>query len=387
MIQAPGHIRSAERARLGEVDRYLVPLEEQRALDYFLASLFAAHGSRERLMWQALSSPFRPLARHLLFSRTWSVDHGVLRPEGQEERAEVMEPWRDAARLLPELREAPDVLDAAGVRPLLLGRTIVMRDYEAPARGRVILFPFGDEGLEPAAAVKLRNPSAPGTPLASEVEALRRVRARSELADSVPDILSFRQTERAEILVLSILPGRSAYVTMQTSLRPWRLLADHFRVAAEWLATFHNSFDDGEASQESSVHGDYWPRNLLLRPLPGGDMGAAVVDWENFRSGLPLEDVFQFPLSYGLNYPWNRYHRLPTLEAFRRTFIESTHVAEHVARYFERYCTLTGLDPAELRPALLAHLRARAESDPDEGGVWLACAAVLESAVGEAFGR
>jgi hypothetical protein len=62
----------------------------------------------------------------------------------------------------------------------------------------------------------------------------------------------------------------------------------------------------------SAVHGDFWMGNLLrVRP---GEV-SAVVDWERSRpAGVPLDDVFKFPTSYGMYLdraePWRR-GRLP----------------------------------------------------------------------------
>ncbi|HUH12247.1 MAG TPA: hypothetical protein VMK65_04025 [Longimicrobiales bacterium] len=370
--------------RLGAVDRYLVPVSERRVLDYFVERLFVAHGVRERLLRAVLVSPLGPAARGLLFDATWLAGPAPyrLRPEGAPLQGDEAERWRRSAALVREIQDTPEALDAAGIRPLVPGRSIILRDYDDAGRGRLLVFPFRPGASEPAAVVKLRDPHASGAPLRREHDALQRVRTRPEMRASVPEPLFYGATESAEILVLSAVPGTSAYVDMQTSLRPARMVATHFQAAAGWLAGFHRAFADGDGDLAGApAHGDYWARNLLLRPRPGGDTGVAVVDWEHFsETGDPLRDLFHFPVTYGLNYPWRRYRRCPAPEAFRRTFLSASGLAPHVARYFRRYVALTGLREEGLRPGLLAYLRDRARTaEPGREGDWEGCARALAS--------
>lgn len=358
---------------LGAVDRYLVPLSERRVLRYFIERLFVAHGPRERLLRAVLAAPLGIAARGFLFDGIWQATSAPyhLRPEDAA-AAEVEDGrWRRASGLVRELEQSADALDAAGLRPLAPERTIVLRDYEAGSRGRLLVFGFPEGASEPSAVVKLRDPSAPGASLRLERDALQNVRACRALAATVPEPLLYQNTDGAEILVLSSVPGTSAYVEMQNSLRPAGRVGTHFEAAAEWLARFHLAV--------GSAHGDYWARNLLLRPLPSGGTSVAVVDWEHFSAaGDPLRDLFQFPVTYGLNYPWRRYRRFPAPEAFRRTFLESDGVADHVAAYFRRYCQLTGLERERLRPGLVAYLEERATgTSPGDADTWRACARAL----------
>jgi hypothetical protein len=129
---------------------------------------------------------------------------------------------------------------------------------------------------------------------------------------------------------MSPVPGVSAYIEMQGLLAPGRVVDRHFDAAAEWLFKFHQA--------TGASHGDFWARNLLVGPT-------AVVDWEHFTEEAPIyADLFHFPLTYGLNYPWARWRRLPPDEAFRRTFLEDNRVSRAVRRYLARFG-----DPPALR--------------------------------------
>lgn len=362
-----------QRVRLGAVDRYLVPVAERPVLDYFMKRLFVAHGLRERMLRSVLVSPLRSGARRLLIDGTWHASSNPYRlhPGATAASGEQAERWRGAAGLIRELEATPDALEAAGLRLLAPGRSIILRDYDTAGRGRVLVFAFRPGATEPSAVVKLRHPVASGAGLRREHDALQRVRACRSLARSVPEPLLHRRTANAEILVLSSVPGTSAYVDMQTSLRPSRRVGTHFAAAAEWLARFHREM--------TQAHGDYWARNILLRPRSGGGTEVAVVDWEHASaSGDPLRDLFHFPVTYGLNYPWRRYRRSRAGEAIRRTFLEEGGVAGHVAAYFRLYCDMTGLERDRLRPGLEAYLEARAEAaPPTEAEEWRACANTL----------
>ena len=79
-------------------------------------------------------------------------------------------------------------------------------------------------------------------------------------------------------------------------------------------------------------HGDFWAQNLLMND--GGEVG--VVDWERFDAvGSPFEDIFHFPLTYGLNFRWRR--GATKEEKFRKTFLERNRVSTAVRDYLRRF--------------------------------------------------
>lgn len=313
---------------LARIDRFVLPADEPAIASYLFERLLAPHSLRERLRRSALVSVPSLAPRLPLRSLN-----------GQEPALEMVE-----AALGALLGGTP-----------LAGRSarwLLVEDYAGSGRERLVLFLFAAREKSPAAVVKLRRAGA-GNPLQREAEALRFLAERlpEDLRLSVPRAIAWREVSAIEALAMSALPGVSAYVEMQGLLAPGRAVRRHFAAAAEWLARFH--------AATSAAHGDFWARNLLVGP----DGRAAVVDWEYFREDAPpYEDLFHFPLTYGLNYPWERWRRLPPDEAFRRTFLEDNRVSRAVASYLARYANAAGVDPASLRRLFGAYLETRPES-------------------------
>lgn len=271
---------------LSQVDRFVFPAGDPGIAAYLFERLFAPHNLRERLR----------------------------RSAGLATRA---------AKPLPEEEPIREKIETA-LRSLDLGphRWLLVEDYSGTGRNRLVVFLFRQGEASPAAVLKL------GSGLQREAEALRFLGERlpPDLRDSVPRLLD----SRAEALLMSPVPGVSAYIEMQGLLAPGRVVDRHFDAAADWLFEFHRA--------TGASHGDFWARNLLVGPT-------AVVDWEHFSEEAPIQaDLFHFPLTYGLNYPWERWRRLPPDEAFRRTFLEDNRVSRAVRRYLARFA-----EPSSLR--------------------------------------
>lgn len=84
---------------------------------------------------------------------------------------------------------------------------------------------------------------------------------------------------------------------------------------------------------------------------------AGLVNREHFpETASPANDLFHFPLTYGLNYPWARYRRQAPEEAFRFAFVEQNHISRAIKVYFRCYCTRTGLDEIMLKPLFYLYL-------------------------------
>lgn len=385
-----------ETAPFGEVDRFLVPTDAPPVIAYFLDHLFVAHTVRERLT--------RPLHRltggRFLFRRPATPNNGLV---GVADLGHGLE---NAHRVLAELFETDGwaLLRRASIDPTNDGRWIVLQDYPTSSRQRLVLFLFDQRRRGLTAVLKLGLTSQTNRP---EHEAIQAVRGRLPqlLRASVPEPLAFARASGFEALLLSGLPGRSAYVELHTRFAPRWLVASHLQQAAVWLAHFHEAtrsqtgvfkpersrsallralteqeMDAGDSGWMDSLcesccrsplplassHGDFWARNVLVGVNPpntsnGGLPG--VVDWECFQEEAPpFEDLFHFPLTYGLNYPWSRYSRTSAGTAFSQTFLEGNHVSREVRRYFHRYCALGGLDPQLLGPLFRLYLLGRAAS-------------------------
>jgi hypothetical protein len=252
----------------------------------------------------------------------------------------VIERIRRAAGL-PHTRAATEAV-LAGAQPLLdllpqqfPRRRIVLRDYETSDRRRVVAFLFAPGDRVPRAVAKAQR-SVTSSSLSREADALAHLHGvlPADLRKTIPEVIHFENSIDGELLVTTALAGRSAYVEIQGSLRPVRHVDRHFDDAAEWLASFHAATagsDPGErtGSWSAASHGDFWARNLLL----GETGGTGVVDWEDFSLlAAPFTDLFHFPLTYGLAYPWQNYRRLPAEAAFSRTFLEPNHISRAVMR-------------------------------------------------------
>lgn len=213
--------------------------------------------------------------------------------------------------------------------------SVVLDDADQDGRRRLLAFLFERGARTPFAIAKAQSDLRNGS-LVTEAEGLRRVHAvmPEALRHSVPEVLRMHAKGNEEVLVISAMRGRSAYLDMRASLRPSRHIDRHFAAASRWLAAFHEA--------TGATHGDFWPHNLLI----DGDT-VSVVDWENFRpDSSPFVDLFHFPLTYGLSY---RYADPET--SFARTFLESNALSGAVTAYLQHYATRRGLSADDLRSA------------------------------------
>jgi aminoglycoside phosphotransferase (APT) family kinase protein len=400
---------------LGRADRFHVPLGDPALVRYFLDCLFAAHGRRERVVGSLARRLPASLAAALVLKRRWSLAldclgapveaaHGENRvpdPVGDARGSGVGHsgvehpPWVGAlSRVLRRLaRDWP-----AGDLPAELHKLswILLEDYADSRRHSVLVFLFGANRPGPSAVMKLRYTGPKTDGLLREKSALDTVgpRLERELQATVPRALAHEETGTGEeSLLLTSVPGRSAYAELRNSFRPESLPARHFRTAAVWLARFHlasrsprafepagerrsvreilsaaEGSDDlrwldeldeicaGRPLSMSFSHGDFWARNLLVPPR--ADALPSVVDWECFEEEAPpFVDLFHFPISYGWIYPWPG--QKSTEEIFRLTFLEKTPVSRAVRRYLRTYCDETGLDRRALKPLLHLYLLTR----------------------------
>jgi len=381
----------------GEAGRFLVPAGEPGVLEYYRSHLLVAHRLRDRL--RRLPLPGTRGRGAALFDRWWIVDGAAGGAGGAPGRWQQMLAVLAGALDAGLLAAAPPELTSAGSGP----RWILIADYPASRRRKLLALLFAPGGAEPLAVLRLRPEAGEGPPLAREAEALAALRRRlpPALAASVPRPLGRAEPPGWEALLLSALPGRPAYVELHGALAPGRLAARHLDAAASWLGRFHAATRTGGAAAPpaegtlplgagglawlraaapllrrsplplSAVHGDFWARNLLLAP---GGAAAGVVDWEACRpEASPAEDLFGFPLAYGLDFPGRRRRPRPADDAFARTFIADTRLARAVRRYLAGYCAAAGLDPAPLATLFRLHLltRARDAADADLRERWL----------------
>jgi len=389
----------APRVRMGCVHDYLVPIDDEACMRFFTRTLFSARSRRDRVFVMAPAWVARPL---------WSLVAGDVRrvplgpcgepqiepgpgarhdPSGSVWRGQHDARWLSCAQLVIEGLRADNPTQVPGALRAL--RWVARCQVETTAR-RLVLFAFDQGASQPSAVLKVRSGVAGQGPLGREWEALRGLERQPDLRNSVPRPLAFRAAGPLEVLWQTWIPGRSAYTDLHRSLTPGRHVARHFDAAADWLSRFHGATHRPAASftladlevlsdtirlrtgvtidgtgwcrelrslmpasgvPVAAGHGDFWPRNLLLdrssRSRSGPRDRAAVVDWEESTKAAPVFlDLFTFPLSYGLNYPWRQLRRVPAVRAFQWTFLEDTPVAREVRRYLQRYCQALDLEGA-----------------------------------------
>jgi hypothetical protein len=238
-------------------------------------------------------------------------------------------------------------------------RWIVLDDVDQSGRRRLLAFLFEGDSAAPFAVAKAQNDAVNGS-LAAEADALRRLHELlpPPLRATVPAVMHYVTAPRGEVLVSSALRGRSAYADMQSSLVPSRLIDAHFRAAARWLSAFHEA--TRQSDDVAALHGDYWAHNVLR-----SEDCVAVVDWEHFAPAAPRAiDLFHYPLTYGVNYPWSAYRLADPEVAFARTFIERTRLSRAVRGYLETYASRTRTPAGKLAGAFREFLATRGTMTP-----------------------
>lgn len=292
-------------------------------------------------------------------------------------------------------------------------RWILALDNPASSRQQLMAVLF-DGHTTPEAVVKIRMSARGAADLANEREALTSAaRLPDRVRSSIPRLLGWSETDGRAALLASWVGGRSVYADLYAALLPRLFVRAHFRAAIDWLIEFQDAsrmrdtvdLDEqlsavGRTSMPPDVaedvtdavrqvrrlapartlrlaacHGDFWPRNIILRDHAGA---AGIVDWERYSPRCsPFDDLFHFPVTYGLAYPW--YGVSEEAVMWSRTFLERNHVSRSVRRFLGRYCLRRGLPPGLLLPLLRLHLlnrhrdaQARGETIGNTGDtVWM----------------
>jgi hypothetical protein len=216
---------------------------------------------------------------------------------------------------------------------------------------------------------------------------LLRLRAAlpAGLREALPEPLASVIDEGTEALLLTALPGRSFAAAFSGARRGRRERL--LEAAAGWLAQFHRATvsgagalpaaleprgDVGDAARAelarglaagalrpSSIHGDYWPRNLLVDAR--GERILGVVDWEALADyELPHRDLFDFVLAAAAVATDGGRGERP-VEAFRRGLLEPTPLRAALRCFLATYLRERDLEPRWLEPLLALHLAELAE--------------------------
>jgi hypothetical protein len=218
-------------------------------------------------------------------------------------------------------------------------RVMASDHQDQDGRERLLGFLFDGSCETPFAVAKVQTDRRNGS-LQIEAAALTSVRqlVTPQLQATIPDLLRLHADSHGEVLIVSALEGRSAWMEMHASIVPSRRVDGHFHSAARWLAAFHDATRQDD--ETTAVHGDFWPDNVLHN----GSNIAAVIDWEHFLpAGSRYIDLFRYPLTYGQGYPGWFYRQLDAETAFSRTFLERNHLSRAVRDYFDVYMGRTGI--------------------------------------------
>lgn len=376
--------RIAPTTAMGRVNRVWLPIEDRSIVRYFNRHLYFPHRFRERLT--AGARRIASFDRSRLLKAPEEGSHNL-------RLQRVGEIVTDIAKHAGDY--SPTGTRSAGRRG---DRWILIED--GTRADRVIAILFAPGRTRPFQILKM---------VPEGVDSLRRERqALADLASALPGDLSstlpqpgaLEQIDGWEVLPLSVIEGRPAYVEMQASWHPRRAAEGHLQSAARWLVQFQRSTGSDRAlfarsdeqqrlmrwaerleeagmertsdfesliarCQRMSIrhcvgHGDFWARNVLVAPsrrrtgeprLPG------VIDWELSRPRQePFVDLFHFAVTYGLNFPWVRYRRIDPVRALQRAFIDDNAISREIRRYLIRYCEGMGVDLDSLRSLFRVYL-------------------------------
>ncbi|MDP9192677.1 MAG: phosphotransferase [Acidobacteriota bacterium] len=228
-------------------------------------------------------------------------------------------------------------------------RVVARHEDDQDGRRRLLAFLFDNDSDTPFAVAKVQSDLRNGS-LQTEAVALTSAHGivPAELQKTIPDLLRTYSDNRGEVLVVSALPGRTAWLEMHASLLPSRRVGAHFECAGRWLAEFHEATRHDD--ETTAVHGDFWAHNILH----DRNDNVSVIDWENFTpAGSRYIDLFHYPLTYGQAYPGPFYRKRDAETAFAKTFLEKNRLSRSVRYYLESYCTRTGIP----RPRMAAAFR------------------------------
>lgn len=408
---------------LGRLDRFWLPVADRSVVHFFNRNLYFPHRLRERLSASARllasfekgSLPRSPDRTAILSS---SRNPDPLRPSALDSATGGLSGEQPLLERVHEivctyLEDRTDCLSAREVSSSDPCRRWILIGDGSGTDGLLVLL-FSSDRDRPTVALKIAPCGV--NRLAHEHDSLVLLRSTlsADLAASLPRPEPLWRHRKWQILPLSIIDGRPAYVEMQAAWQPRRHVAHHLQQAVEWLVRFHfetHSDDmflarptDHDALMEwatllqeagiekvswfeslwlrcqrnpvpmTAGHGDFWARNLLLAMKYGRSTTArlpGVVDWEFFQSlQAPFFDLFHFVVTYGLNFPWARYRRIEPLQALRATFIDDNTLSREVHLYLDTYCQRAGIDPSHLRDLFRLYLLGLATGGAPEVFDW-----------------
>lgn len=399
--------------------RYAIPLDCPAAFSFCMRHLVVPHSLGE-MVWAAVSRLAPQVGTASLASRP--LFGNGKRRHAAPVAVELSRSLAANASVNGLLAEACErELSWAGVDfsgPL---RLLTAEGPRNSPRGQTVAFLFDQREPLPRAVAKIAAATGQGAVLKRECESLRAfaTRVNGNFHGALPRTASAFDAGDWTVLLESWLPGPTMYVELRNHWKPLRRAPEHFRAALDLLLEFQQStvlnpanLDDGtlaefvfrpleelQASYSLSLgerllvantlkrarqlqgaplqlaarHGDFWAGNLLLGPDRIG-----LVDWEHFAwRALPFDDLFFFPTTYGLNFPWKLARWAAPEPAFHATYLEANPIARLVREYLFGYCERTGTPRTLLEvffPVFLASHAVREKGltshEEPAGGTW-----------------
>lgn len=304
--------------------RYAFPAAAPNVRQWFVRSLLAPGGGRERLA--------RRLADKLPFRLAEAA-------AGRSVRVGR----RTTSELDGDLAPLRAVLASDDTTALLAAHGDnwqVLVEFSEPAvtRSRLIAFLFAPGGAQPDLVVRIRLTAdlSERETMWQHVQRLRQ-RLPSDIQATMPRVVGRVLEGDLSAELCEVLPGRSGYSRLLSCARPKAECEAQLEHGLDWLGRFHHATAVPPAAEDrlpqAASHGDFWVRNILLE----GDRVSGVLDWEESSATGPMSrDVVTFLLSAAEVYQRRNAVRDP-VEAFRRSFIEAGWFRDCAERSLDRY--------------------------------------------------
>ncbi|MGB5816675.1 MAG: aminoglycoside phosphotransferase family protein [Thermoanaerobaculia bacterium] len=262
------------------------------------------------------------------------------------------------------------------------------------AHGNDLVLIFADSGRSPDYVMKIPRSGRYGFKVEREYAALGHVAQDGLLRPLVPEPHYLGTFEGQAFLIQEGLPGTSLFrlICAKGLNRVTRRLSEEavdFLVRINSLPTTADSdlelpgdaalaLNEVERQRLSErrrelaaaansyfLHGDYWPRNLLV----SGDRTTGIVDWEFAVPAAPLpSDIVWFLVNLGYTLRLASDPGARPEDAFRSAFFEPGSEARFLSECGRRYFAAMGLDPDLFLPLLEVSLCGMAQRELESYG-------------------
>jgi len=284
------------------------------------------------------------------------------------------------------------------------------------AHGNDLVLVFVNSGKFPTHVMKIVRNSSFGFKVEREHAALEHVAQDDRLRPVVPDPRFLGTFEGQAFLIQEGLPGTSLFRLLcakglnrvtrgllgeavdllvrinsrsTTTDSPLELPTDTALVLedVERARLAERRLQLAAAGERYFLHGDYWPRNLLV----SGNRITGIVDWEFAVPAAALAgDIVWFLVNLGYTLRLVSDPGADLEDSFRWAFFEQGPQAQYLTDCAHRYLAAMGLDPDLLLPLLEVGLCGMAQRELESygrhGKMDTACLSMLRHALGHETG-